>query len=39
MGKYVNTVRTKIILLLIATVVTILNIGLFYSVFYTLNGQ
>ena len=33
MGKYVNTIRTKIVLLLIASVVTILNIGLLYSVF------
>jgi manganese transport protein len=33
MGKYVNTIRTKIVLLLIASIVTILNLGLLYSVF------
>lgn len=33
MGKYVNTGRTKIVLLLIASIVTVLNIGLLYSIF------
>jgi manganese transport protein len=34
MGKYVNTIRTKIILLVIATIVTLLNIGLLGSLFF-----
>ncbi|MFH0865247.1 MAG: Nramp family divalent metal transporter [Bacteroidota bacterium] len=33
MGKYVNTLRTKIVLLVIASIVTILNIGLLFSIF------
>lgn len=34
MGKYVNTMRTKIILTLIGIVVTLLNIALLFSVFF-----